>query len=383
MPSIWSYSDSSDRGYGLFKRRLFRELEIRGWRAHLAEASLIDPAAKPQLRDHWFDHPSDWILLINQTAAHFYEYLEIPPDQRPVSVKKIVWFLDDPRFFVTQAFEAEEYVFCFDETYLDFLRENNPRFCGFMPLAADVAEAGVYDPAFASEVCFVGGMIDQSERRRQLSPEMTEYVDRLVEEKLRQRFKTFDQLAEEIPFAPGKRIHITPQVAHYLYWEANIRYRIRTLEALADFDLRIYGNEDWERLLSGSLLLRRFHGPADPVRDLPRIFVSAKINLNIHSIQCRGSLNQRDFNAPLAGGFLLSDWVPAAGSYFSPGVEAVYWSDINDLRQKIVYYLAHERERAAIVKRGQQRAQRDHTYHRRIQQLLSVLDACASRDKTI
>ena len=373
MPSIWSYSDSSDRGFGLFKRRIFRVLNDLGWTTQLAEASLLDPASKALIRNHLSEHPSDWILLINQTSAHFYEYLEIPPDRRPLERKKIVWFLDDPRFFVTQPFEREEFVFCFDETYLDFLNRFNPSFRGFLPLACDLSEAGRFDPAYACEVCFVGGVIDQSDRRRQLSPDMTEYVDRLVEQKLLQRHTSFDELAERIPIAPGKQITITPQVAHYLYWEANNRYRVRVLESLADFDLRIYGNEDWLKVLDGSPLLTRFHGPADPVRDLPRIFASARININIHSIQCRGSLNQRDFNAPVGGGFLLSDWVPSAGKYFEPGVEAVYWSDMRDLRTKVKYYLSHETERKVVVQRGKERVLRDHTYDRRIRQLLSLL----------
>jgi hypothetical protein len=81
-----------------------------------------------------------------------------------------------------------------------------------------------------------------------------------------------------------------------------------------------------------------FPRPIDPVEELPSVFASSRINLNIHSVQCRGSLNQRDFNAPMAGGFLLSDWVPAAGRFFSPGIEAVYWSGIDDLRRKIAFY---------------------------------------------
>ncbi len=373
MPSIWTFSDRADRGYGVFKRRLLQSMHTRGWTTTMAEAPLLEPQSKKLLRDDLFDRKPEWILLINQTAAQFYDYLDIPLQLRPYSIKKWVWFLDDPHFFVNRPFETEECVFSFDDTYLDFLRTWKPGRVGYFPLACDMDHAGFFDSRYSCEVCFVGGVIDQSSRRAQLSVEMQFYVDRLVDLHLQHRDKTFHQLAIENPISPGKQIQITPSVAHYLYWEANNRYRIGILEKLQDFDLRIYGNEDWERILENSPLRNRFYGPCDPVKELPLIFVSAKINLNLHSIQCRGSLNQRDFNAPPAGGFLLSDWVPTAGRFFVPGEEAVYWSGIGDLRYKIDYYLEHPEARQRIVQHGCQRVQRDHTYDLRVEYALEEL----------
>ncbi len=374
MPSIWTYADDSDRGYGLFKRRILEALEQRGWRVDLARASLTERGAKAVLRECCFQNPTDWILLINQSAAQFYDYLEIPSSSRPLPGKKWIWYLDDPRFFVNQPFEKDEYVFCFDETYLEWLNPFTPRDCGFFPLACDMTGPGEYDAAFACDICFVGGVIDQSERANQLDPAMREYVIQLVERKLKRRESTFDELAEAYPLSPEKRIRITPETAHYLYWETNNRYRIRALEALTDFDLRIYGNEDWEKLLADSPLVKHFHGPADPAKDLPKLFASATINLNIHSVQCRGSLNQRDYNAPVAGGFLLSDWVPAAGKFFKPGVEAVYWSDTRDLCAKTAYYLEREEERKKIMENARRRVLQNHTYERRIGEILDWME---------
>ncbi len=373
MTSAWSYCDRADRGYGLFKRRIFQALEKLGWSVSLAAVPLLDVSAKAVLRDHLDRFRPDWIFLINQSAGQLYDYLEIPSGRRPYSTRKFVWYLDDPHFFVDRPFEPLEYVFSFDETYLDYLREHTTRACGFFPLAADLEAPGGWDRRFACEVSFVGGVIDQSERRKRLSPEMQNYVSRLVDLQLQFRRKTFFELADEYPIAPGKRIQITPPVAQYLYWEANNQYRLRMVEALAGFDLRIYGNEDWMALLQGTPLAGRYGGPIDPAAELPALFASSAVNLNIHSLQCRGSLNQRDFNAPLAGGFLLSDWVPAAGRFFIPGEEAVYWSDVDDLRRKTAYYLAHPEERAPIIQRGRERVARDHTYDHRVEEWLRIM----------
>ena len=374
MPSIWTYSDPSDRGYGLFKRKIFAALATFGWDTHIAEAPLLDADSKSILREDLLSYPADWIFLINQPVAQFYEYLEIQSKQQPLPQKFLVWYLDDPHFFIHQPLEANEHVLCFDETYLDHVMNYKPAWCGFFPLAADMEEEGCFDPAYQCDVSFVGGLIDQSGRRNQLPPEMQAYIDLLVEEKLRQPYLSFDQLSDMHPFAPGKKIDLSPQVHHYLYWETNNRYRIRLLEALGDFDLHIYGNEDWNKVAAGSPVMKHFKGPADPVKQLPAIFVSSKINLNIHSVQCRGSLNQRDFNAPIAGGFLLSDWVPASARYFDPGEEAVYFKDIKDLRAKINYYLKHPEERNRIIKSGRKNVLQQHTYLKRVEQLMYILD---------
>lgn len=373
MPTLWTYSDPSDRGFGLFKRRILNELRATGWETRLAVAPLLEEESKKILREDFLRHPADWVLLINQSAAQFYDYLKIPSEQRSASCKKIVWYLDNPQFFVNQPFDVEDYVYCFDETYLDWLKPLCPNPPGFMPLAADQSQQGTFNPKFACDVSFVGGVINQTLRRNQLQPDMTRYIQSLVGKKLIQRSKTMEELAALYPIAEGKRITINADVAHYLYWEANNFYRIQTLEALLDYDLRIYGNEDWEILLQGSPLFERYKGKADPNTELPDIFASSKINLNIHSIQCQGSLNQRDFNAPLCGGFLLSDWVPAAGRYFHPGTEAVYYSDIDNLRRKIDYYLPREDERKVVIEAGKQRVQLYHTYKNRIVDLLQTL----------
>jgi hypothetical protein len=373
MPNIWTYSDPANRGFGTFKRCVFSALEEYGWSTRLAIHPLLEPESKAKLREDLFEFTPDWIFLINQSAGQLYDYLEIDAQQRPLQSNKIVWYLDDPDFFIDRPFEPNEYVFSFDETYLDGIAKFTPASYGFWPLASDMKNAGVFDPKFDCEVCFVGGVIDQTSRREQLSPAMRNYVEKLVELKLHHREKSFFDLSIEHPIEPGKCIQMNPQVANYLYWEANNRYRIRTLETLMDFDLRIYGNEDWQILLQDSPLMERFHGPMNPVNELPNAFASAKINLNIHSVQCRGSLNQRDFNAPVAGGFLLSDWVPAAARYFDPGIEAIYWSDSYDLKKKIAYYLERPNERQQVIEGGASCVRQTHTYQHRVADLLTIL----------
>ena len=371
--SIWSFSDVSDRGFGTFKRRLFAALEKHGWTTHLAVDELGSPGFQDRLRDDLANHPTDFLLLINQPASQFYRYLNTAPSRDLVRRRKIVWFLDDPTFYLDRPFEPSEIVCLFDDTYADSLRPFKPRIVLHFPLACDIPAPGEFERRFSCEAAFVGGLQDQTARREQLPQEMRAYIDRLVEAKLSTRWKRMEDLVEEIPYAPGKRIQLDPQVRHFLYWETNNRYRIELLEQLSDLDLRIYGNEDWGPLLENSSVRDKFLGPIDPNTELPSLFASTQVNLNIHSVQCSGSLNQRDFNAPLTGGFLLSDWVPGAARFFEPDVEAAFFTDGNDLRAKVDFFLQNAEKRESIVQAGRTRVLQHHTYDHRVAQLLDAL----------
>ena len=375
MPKIWTYSDPADRGYRLFKSRLLAAFQKRGWNTELTEVELGSEGFQAKIASAAEENGADVILLVNQSAASFYQYIQHTPSPQLTRIRKVTWFLDDPQFLVDRPFEPFEHVFVFDDAYLPAAKAWGGASVTHLPLAADMERAGTYDGKWACPVSFVGGLQDQSARRAQLPPEMAAYCDRLVELHLAGRHRSFQQLVVDEPFAPGKQIQLTGQVCHFLYWEANIRYRMRMLESLVDLGLAIYGNEDWIPLIERTPLESCFRGGIDPVTELPHLFTSCAVNINLHSVQCRGSLNQRDYNAPIAGGFLVSDWVPGAGRHFEPGREAVYVSSAADMRMAVQYYLEHPELRGGIVNAARERVVRDHTYAHRAGSILRAIDA--------
>ncbi len=70
----------------------------------------------------------------------------------------------------------------------------------------------------------------------------------------------------------------------------------------------------------------------------------------------------RSFAIPGCGGFQLSGSVGDLNEYYEIGKEIVCYEDVEDLREKIQYYLSNEDERAAIAQAGYQRTLREHTY---------------------
>lgn len=134
--------------------------------------------------------------------------------------------------------------------------------------------------------------------------------------------------------------------------------------------------------------------PRGPVEagDIPRIINNSLISLNFCNSKGGKQIKARTFEIPGAGGFLLTEQAPGLDRFYQPGREAVVFRDMKDLVAKIRHYLQHPKERDAVAEAGFQRTRRDHTYERRLEEVLayafeavkkggnSVLPVMAERD---
>ena len=134
-----------------------------------------------------------------------------------------------------------------------------------------------------------------------------------------------------------------------------------------------------DRLRAAGLPVATFGGgwtpasaPLSPAA-MTGVFRRSKINLNFGE-SLDGSCQQikaRIFEVTACGGFLLTAAVPHLQRYFEPGVEIETFADAEELAAKARHYLAHGDERSAIAARGRERCLRDHTWERRLGDLLA------------
>lgn len=102
-------------------------------------------------------------------------------------------------------------------------------------------------------------------------------------------------------------------------------------------------------------------------------FSSAKIVLNnLHYAEIDG-LNVRAFEAAGSRAFQLIDFRPALKDLFEDGKEIVSFSSINDLKDKINFYLKNPALRNQIASAGFDRAIKNHTYQHRLQLLIDTV----------
>ena len=85
------------------------------------------------------------------------------------------------------------------------------------------------------------------------------------------------------------------------------------------------------------------------------------------------SLKLRDFDVPLSGAFYLTSFCNDLLSEYVVGKEIESYNNIDDLVEKVHYYLENSVEREFIAQRGYKRALNSHTYKIRIEHLIQKL----------
>lgn len=145
---------------------------------------------------------------------------------------------------------------------------------------------------------------------------------------------------------------------------------------LLDLPLEIYGK--WGKQMRRNRALRqrvKARGAWGP--ELLRLYNAAKIVLNITNWDPARyvALNQRVFDVPATGAFLLTDYSPELEEHYRIGEEIVCYRDVDELRERARYYLAHDAERAAVAARGYRKALTLPTMRARMRTLIEKVQA--------
>lgn len=161
---------------------------------------------------------------------------------------------------------------------------------------------------------------------------------------------------------------------------AGYHNRRQTFAGLAHLPFKIWGTE-WPAAKPFDRLVQESGRRLTPT-EYTQIFNSTDINLNLHSSNERDGvdptgdfINPRTFELAAAGAFQLVDERSLLGECFEIGREIVTFSSVRDLKDKLSYYLDRPEERRAIAERARQRALRDHTYEKRLNEMLATIYA--------
>ena len=148
-------------------------------------------------------------------------------------------------------------------------------------------------------------------------------------------------------------------------------YRMRILESLADYNLKLWGPAAPSWLPSS--LVRHQTGKNLFEHEKAKAFSAAKIVVNtMHYAEIEG-VNVRTFEVAGCGAFQIADAKPALSELFVPDREIVTFTSREELRDKVAYYLKNENERSRIAQAGQVRAHREHTYTRRLERIFRAV----------
>lgn len=187
----------------------------------------------------------------------------------------------------------------------------------------------------------------------------------LITEELLEKMNALYKQASADSFSMGRR-----ELEFLLAQEITGRERYLALALLSShFPVDLFSSEKDDRLKNVT-----HHGYVSYITQMPSVFASSDINLNI-SLKCiRTGIPLRVIEACGCGGFVLSNYQTELGEYFKFGEECEIYENLEDLYLKTEFYLTHEELRREIAKRGQERVKRDFSFEDRMRTIFGKIE---------
>ncbi|MBI4847512.1 MAG: glycosyltransferase [Nitrospirae bacterium] len=321
----------------------------------------------------------DFILTMNhlgfdETGAltSFFKSIEMPVAS---------WYVDSPGLIV-RAFEKNvspyATLFLWDRTYIEEMKAAGFESVEYLPLGTDES---IFKPGgiegYSCDAGFVANSMIEPVNKwlSKFDKAMHPLIARLAEEYAGAKDMNDENM--NTPLAPllieGKRLSEKEKMDFEaaVLWKATLIYRLSCIRMFEDVGLHVHGDKGWEVLLDSKKI--KLLPPLNYYKELPRFYNACKINFNATSLQMREAVNQRVFDVPSCGAFLLTDYQKSLDGLFDIGNEIVVYKHKDEIPGLVKFYLGHSEKRDEIARRGRERVLKEHTYKHRIGNLIQVM----------
>ncbi len=352
----------------------------------------IDAEFEAVLREQLQKVPYDMVFTVNYFAV-------ISNICQELGIKYVSWTCDNPliSMYHESVFNSCNYIFTFDKTnYLEF-KGMGVEHIWYLPLAVDtkridaliegeIAPDGVDKRAYAGDISFVGSLYERNsydKLKHNLPLYLQGYFDAVMEAQLNisganiiEPMLTTDILEQlEQYFKLEKSegsfsdIGLIFQTTVLGFKIAEIERRRALIELSKQFQVNVYSNSD-----VSDLVRVRYMGSVDYWSEMPKVFRESKINLNFTIPNIKSGIPLRIWDVLGSGGFLMTNYQAEIPLYFKENEDLVCFDGIEDLKEKAAYYLEHEKERKAIAENGYRKVKEHHSYQKRIEELLYIVE---------
>ena len=113
-------------------------------------------------------------------------------------------------------------------------------------------------------------------------------------------------------------------------------------------------------------------GFVDYLTHMPLVFKNSRINLNISFKAIQSGIPLRVLDIMACGGFVLTNYQDEIAEYLRPGEACVMYESVEDMYEKVSFYLEHDAERAQIAARGRELVEQEFTFEARIREMLGL-----------
>jgi spore maturation protein CgeB len=307
-------------------------------------------------------HRPDFVLAINHLGFDADGALARVLDD--LDVPTAVWYVDRPEPILgerTALATAHTSVFCWERACLPFFRRLGFAHVEHLPLAAGLTAPDGSRP-IARPCAFVGDSLAATRTKweRRLAPAQRDAAERFSA-----------ALAADPGTPPPPGIAAGPDALGFAFANATMLYRQSVLQRLPQLELTVFGDAGWQALLPHATSLP----PVDYYRDTAGVYASTAVNLNVTSRQMPTAVNQRVFDVPACGGFLLTDrQADLEGVFPEPGETATFASP-DEAAERYAWFAKAETERRRVIEAARARVQACHGYAHRLARIAAAMRA--------
>jgi spore maturation protein CgeB len=301
------------------------------------------------------------------------------------------WFVDNPHLILSlydRLISPLATLFTWDADNVSTLRAMGHGEVHYLPLATDATRFRPCPPAHGShpwkaDVSFVGNSMLYKVGARMKAGRfprelLTSYRDvarefgssdsRSVREFIRAHDGTLASAFDDLGSLERQLSYET-----LITWEATRQYRKTCLDRVMPFRPLLVGDKGWRITYSRSVGKYRWISELGYYQDLPRFYPCSKINFNCTSMQMKGAVNQRVFDVPACGCFLITDHREQMEELFEPGREVVCYRDPDEIGELVERYLGSPGERARVSAAAREKVLSCHLYEHRMERMLRTM----------
>ncbi len=309
---------------------------------------------------------------------------------KDLGILYVSWCYDSPLLTLESRTVPEKCnrIFLFDRELYRKYKESGADTVYHLPLAADAkrlesATKGLTGK-YEHDVTFLGNMYsDDTDFYSQITylPDYIRgYVDSIMEAQM--KFFGIDMISETVSS------DICSQIAEYAKFDLGPLYndctdnvirfmiqkhttvieRLRLLTVISEtFKTDHYAKEKCD------LIKADYKGYADYMKEMPAIFKTSRINLNITLRSIISGIPLRVIDILGSGGFCITNYQAEIAEHFENGRSIVWYESYEDLFEKLAYYLNADSERERIAEEGRKIIAGDFTYGKRFKEIFSKL----------
>ncbi|UYJ40308.1 MAG: DUF3880 domain-containing protein [Lachnospiraceae bacterium] len=285
-------------------------------------------------------------------------------------------------------------VFIFDSELYREISVYNPYNIFYLPLASDcdfyqkaIRHASLADiEKYTHNISFVGSLYTEKcpyDKVKNLSPKISGYLHGIMkaQEKIYGYYFVEELLSDELVdefvknydgyYLVGEEDLLTKKrtlAQFYIGNKITAMERVDTFKYLSEkFEVDIYTASDTKEIPK-----LKNHGTIMTHTQMPIVFNKSTINLNPTSKPIRSGIPLRIFDLLACEGFVLCNYQSDLLNEFLQGEELDIYSSIEELEEKIRYYLSHMDVCREIAHNGYEKVSKYHTYSLRLEQMFRL-----------